>query len=214
MKNEKKQGGTGTLIKIAYRNIWRNKRRTAFCFSAVGIAVFFIVIYSSLIDGMTQSINDLVQVFEFGHVKVVSADFEAEQELLPVWHPVSGGQSWRELAASIQQEIPEIRAVFPRISTYATLQESTIKHALLWGLDIEREMDVSRGGNHFNLTRRNNGLVQGEVPDRGEFRMEVDYSAFYGSTDFISGGGAFLKEGLISVSKEYPDFCIVNIEER
>ncbi|MCL2042943.1 MAG: FtsX-like permease family protein [Treponema sp.] len=170
-----KQGGTGSLIKIAYRNIWRNKRRTAFCFSAVGIAVFFIVIYSSLIDGMTQSINDLVQVFEFGHVRVVSAGYEAEQELMPVWHPVANGTSWRELAASIHQEIPGVRAVFPRIAAYATLQESTIKHALLWGLDIEREMDLSQGGNNFNLTRRNDGLVAGAWPESGRNQVAVGH---------------------------------------
>ena len=168
MNNEYKQGGTASLIKIAYRNIWRNKRRTAFCFSAVGIAVFFIVVYSSLIDGMTKSINDLVQVFEFGHVRVVSSDYEAESELLPVWHPVSDGQSWREMAASIHQ-IPGVRAVFPRITTYATLQESTIKHALLWGLDIEAEM----AENHFNLTRKNDGLVEGSWPRPGTNQAAV-----------------------------------------
>ena len=175
MNNSYKQGGTGSLIKIAYRNIWRNKRRTAFCFSAVGIAVFFIVVYSSLIDGMTQSINDLVQVFEFGHVRVVSADFEAEQELMPVWHPVADGRNWQELAAAIE-ELPGIRSVFPRITTYATLQESTIKHALLWGLDIENETTISRGGNHFNLTRRNDGLVAGAWPQPGTNQAAIGFA--------------------------------------
>ncbi|MCL2067087.1 MAG: ABC transporter permease [Treponema sp.] len=168
MVNENKQGGTGALIKIAYRNIWRNKRRTIFCFSAVGIAVFFIVVYSSLIDGMTRSINDLVQVFELGHVRVVSAQYEAENEYKPVQYPVADGKSWKELAASIG-EIPGVRAVFPRIASLATLQESTIKHATLWGLDIEGEM----AANHFNLTRRNNGLVEGSYPAPGSNECAV-----------------------------------------
>ncbi|MCL1818814.1 MAG: hypothetical protein FWG35_07770, partial [Spirochaetaceae bacterium] len=82
-------------------------RRTIFCFTAVGIAVFFIVIYSSLIDGMTKSIHDVVQVFELGHVKVVSAQYEAENEYMPVQYPVAsgpenpGGKNWKELASSI-----------------------------------------------------------------------------------------------------------------
>ncbi|MCL2761864.1 MAG: ABC transporter permease [Treponema sp.] len=159
MTNEYKQGGTGMLITIAYRNIWRNKRRTLFCFAAVGIAVFFIVIYSSLIDGMTRSINDLVQVFELGHLRVVSAQYEAENEYMPVQYPVADGKSWKELAAPIQA-IPGVRAVFPRISSFATLQESTIKHAILWGVDIENETAL----NHFNLTRKNDGLLEGRWP--------------------------------------------------
>jgi putative ABC transport system permease protein len=153
--------GTGTLIKIAYRNIWRNKRRTIFCFTAVGIAVFFIAIYSSLIDGMTKSINDMVQIFDLGHVRAVSARYEAESEYMPVQYPVADGTSWKELAASIEK-IPGVRAVFPRISSFATLQESTIKHAVLWGLSIEDETSV----NHFNMTDRNDGLFEGRWPAR------------------------------------------------
>jgi putative ABC transport system permease protein len=169
MKSEKlrmsdgyRQGGTGTLIKIAYRNIWRNMRRTLFCFAAVGIAVFFIVVYSSMIDGMIKSINDSVQVYELGHVRVVSAQYEAENEYMPVQYPVADGASWKEMAASIKQ-IPGVREVFPRIASLATLQESTIKHATLWGIDIQREMTA----NNFNMTERNDGLLEGRWPAAG-----------------------------------------------
>ena len=159
MENKYKQGGTGMLIRIAYRNIWRNKRRSLFCFAAVGIAVLFVVFYSSMIEGMIKSINDTVQIYELGHVKVVSSTYEAESEYMPVQYPVADGKSWRELAASIYK-IPGVRAVLPRITTMATLQESTVKHAILWGLDIEKEMTI----NHFNLTRRDEGLEKGRWP--------------------------------------------------
>jgi len=157
--NEYKKGGTGALIKIAFRNIWRNKRRTLFCFAAVGIAVFFIVVYTSMIEGMVESINDTVQIYELGHVRVVSSQYEAESEFLPVQYPVADGKNWRELASDIYR-IPGVRAVLPRITTMATLQESTIKHATLWGLDIEREMEI----NHFNMTNRTDGLIEGRWP--------------------------------------------------
>jgi len=161
-ENNYKKGGTGALIKIAYRNIWRNMRRTLFCFSAVGIAVLFIVIYSSMIDGMTKSINETVQVYELGHVSVVSSQYEAQSEYLPVQYPVADGKSWKELASDIKM-IPGVRDVFPRIATMATLQDSTIKHAVLWGLDIENEMSA----NNFNLTYRSDGLIEGRWPRPG-----------------------------------------------
>ena len=157
-----KKGGTATLIKIAYRNIWRNMRRTLFCFAAVGIAVFFIVIYSAMIEGMTNSINEVVQIYELGHVRVVSSQYEAESEYLPVQYPVADGQSWKELADKIYQ-IPGVTAVLPRITTMATLQESTVKHAILWGVDIEKELEI----NNFNMTERNDGLIEGRWPSAG-----------------------------------------------
>ena len=159
MNKEYKQGGRLMLIKIAYRNIWRNKRRTIFCFAAVAVAVFFMVVYTSLIVGMTKNIFDVVQLYELGHVTVVSSQYEAEREFMPVQYPVADGKSWKELAADIYK-IPGVRAVMPRITTMATLQESTVKHAVLWGLNIEKEMAT----NHFNMTNRDDGLVEGRWP--------------------------------------------------
>jgi putative ABC transport system permease protein len=168
MTNEYKHGGTGTLIKIAYRNIWRNKRRTFFCITAVGIAVFFIVLYSSMIEGMLRNIVEVVQIYDLGHVKVVSSQYEAENEYMPVQYPVSDGRSWKELASSIKK-IPGVCAVFPRISSLATLQESTTKHAILWGLCIEDEM----AANHFNLTDRSDGLLEGRWPAPGSHECAI-----------------------------------------
>ncbi|MDR1894598.1 MAG: ABC transporter permease [Spirochaetales bacterium] len=150
---------TPSLIKIAFRNIFRNRRRTLFCIVAVGIAVFFIVLYSSLISGMLKSMHQVIQVFELGHVRAVSAQYEAESEYSPVQYPVAEGRSLAEITAAIRG-IPGVKAVFPRISAMATLQESSVKHATLWGLDMAGETAV----NYFNLTDRTDGLVEGRYP--------------------------------------------------
>lgn len=50
-------------------------------------------------------------------------------------------------------------------------------------------------------------MVRGKAPERGLFRMEVEYLAE--KRDFYSGISCFLLEGFDSISKEYPDNCIV-----
>jgi putative ABC transport system permease protein len=154
-----RRGGTEALIKIAYRNIWRNTRRTALCVTAVGIAVFFIIIIQSLMGGMITGIEKVVRVFDTGHVSAVSADYEAEKEYMPVQYPVGNGRAYSELETEIKA-IPGVKAVFPRISAFATLQDSTVKHAMLWGIDVEGETAV----NNFNMTSRDNGLLEGRYP--------------------------------------------------
>ena len=62
MKTKFKQGGTFTMIKIAYRNIWRNKRRSLFCLSAVGLAVFFLVFYGSFQDGQIKGVEEVCKI--------------------------------------------------------------------------------------------------------------------------------------------------------
>jgi putative ABC transport system permease protein len=124
--------------------------------------VFVFVILMSHDDGQTRCVYDTVQLYEEGHVKALSAQFEAENEYMPVQYPVAGGRSWKELAASIYK-INGVRAILPRISSIATLQESTIKHAVLWGLDIQAETEA----NHFNLAAHNDGLIKGRWPESG-----------------------------------------------
>jgi ABC-type lipoprotein release transport system permease subunit len=130
-----------------------------FCVAAVGIAVFFIVFYSSLIAGMINSMDEVVQVFELGHVRAVSAQYEAESEYSPVQYPVAEGKRLSTVLDQIKA-IPGVKAAFPRISAYATLQESVIKHANLWGMNMRDEVLV----NNFNLTNRNDGLLEGRYP--------------------------------------------------
>ena len=63
------------------------------------------------------------------------------------------------------------------------------------------------------LSGRKGITIQGGNPERGEFYMEI-LALDTEDEGFLAGVGAFLEEGLISVSKEYPDFCKVSIERR
>jgi uncharacterized protein YsxB (DUF464 family) len=62
------------------------------------------------------------------------------------------------------------------------------------------------------LSKREGIKISHEAPERGEFRLEI-LSVTGENREFLAGVGTFLKEGLLSVSKEYPDFCIVCVEE-
>jgi len=160
MKIEReKTGGLAALATIAYRNIWRNARRTALCVAAVGIAVFFNIFMKSFIEGMMDSIELVIQTFETGHVSVSSSGYEEEKEYFPVQFPVADGRDSDEVIAELEA-LPGVKAVLPRITSYATLFDSVKKHALLWGIRPERE----KAAHALNLTDRGDGLVEGRYP--------------------------------------------------
>lgn len=161
-KTGTKIGGLSALVTIAYRNIWRNGRRTALCVVAVAIAVFFNIFMGSWMDGMLAGIEEVVRTYETGHVNAVTDRFEEDREYYPVQFPIAGGRSSDELIAELE-DIPGVKAALPRITAYATLFDSTVKHALLWGVDTEKERRV----NHLNLTDRDDGLVTGRFPAAG-----------------------------------------------
>jgi len=147
------------LITIAVRNIRRNLRRTALCIVAVGIAVFFTIIAHSMIRGMTENVDNVVRTFDTGDVAVVSADYEANQEFMPVQYPVSNGMSEDDLTALVKKA-PDVKYVFPRIMTLAALENTTEKNGFLWGFRIADET----AAHSFNLTKKTDGLIEGRWP--------------------------------------------------
>lgn len=163
MKIKHKNRSFTVLSVIAWRNIWRNGRRTALCIVAVGIAVFFIIFMQTWINGMVRGMEEIVQTFDSGHVSVVSQKFNEEREYFPVQYPVSDGMNTKELVRKLES-IEGVKAALPRVTAYASLFDSMLKHAILWGIDIEKEMSV----NDFNLTEKSNGLVEGRFPDPGK----------------------------------------------
>jgi uncharacterized protein YsxB (DUF464 family) len=62
------------------------------------------------------------------------------------------------------------------------------------------------------LSNRKDITIRGSIPGEGNFSMEAEHSPE--GREFLAGAGAFLIEGLLSVSAEFPDYCKVNIERR
>jgi len=62
------------------------------------------------------------------------------------------------------------------------------------------------------LSDRKDIKIRGSIPDEGNFFVETEYSAE--GREFLSAAGAFLVEGLLSVSEEFPEYCNVILERR
>ena len=62
------------------------------------------------------------------------------------------------------------------------------------------------------LAERKGLTIRGDIPDQGNFYLEVDYTPE--GREFLAAAGAFLIEGLVSVSEEFPQHCKVFMERR
>ena len=159
------------FLLMAYRNLNRNRRRTVLCVVAVALAVFFNIFMQAWIQGMYDSIEEVIRTFETGHIHIASKQYEKEKEYLPVQYPLEDGEPVEELERRLHT-IPAVETVFPRIQTYASFFEGLVKHGLVWGIDTEGETAY----HFFNLTKRNEGLVEGRYPRKGENACAVGSS--------------------------------------
>ena len=62
------------------------------------------------------------------------------------------------------------------------------------------------------LSGRKGITIRGSIPEQGNYIMEAEYTPE--GREFLAGAGAFLIEGISSVSAEFPDYCKVIIERR
>lgn len=147
-----------TLLKLAWRNIWRNKRRTLITIASILFAVFFAVFMQSIQKGAWGKIMDNVVNFYFGYAQIHTKGYWGEQSINKSFQLTDEIQ---KLAA----ESPDIEALVPRLESYAlAANESNTTGVLVVGTDPESEA---------NMTKLSERVVEGSYFQKGEQAVMV-----------------------------------------
>jgi len=68
-----------TVLKIAWRSIWRNWRRTLISMSAVGVGLLLVIVYSGVLAGLLGDAKDQLDNIGMGHVEITAAGWRAHR---------------------------------------------------------------------------------------------------------------------------------------
>ncbi len=137
------------FIKLAWRNIWRNWRRTILTSLAVAFGMISIIFSYSYIKGVSESIYRTLIETELGHVKIVSREFLRLERVMPKDQLVYNAQSIEDGISSL-----------PGISTMT----ERIKFRLILSSEEENEPGLGIGINpeqEKNLFDLRQHLIQG-----------------------------------------------------
>lgn len=141
------------LIKIAWRNVWRNKRRSFITIAAIFIAIFLTILMRSLQLGMYENmIKNVVGSFS-GYVQIHSKGY---------WEDKNIDNSFEVGRSTINniKEIEGVSNVIKRIQT-GVLSSNNNLSKFLYITGIEQEEEEK-------LTDWNKRLVDGRLLDRGD----------------------------------------------
>lgn len=140
------------IIKLAIRNIWRNKRRTLITAASILFAVFFSVAIMSIQVGTWDHMVDSIVHYHFGYAQVHKNGYWDDKSIdnafdaSPVIEQLTGQ--------------PHISQLVPRVESFALASSGTLtKGALVIGMDPEKE---------DRLTKTKSRLVKGEYLDNGD----------------------------------------------
>jgi ABC-type lipoprotein release transport system permease subunit len=69
------------LVKLGYRNIWRNRRRTFLTMSAMAVATMMVILMLGIFDGMLWSMIDNATQMYHGHIKISAKGYFDERKV-------------------------------------------------------------------------------------------------------------------------------------
>lgn len=185
-------------LTLAWRNIWRNRRRTLITAFALVFAVVASVFMQSLNRGSHEQMLDHMIRFSTGYVRLQDYRFEAEPSLDNTF-PYDGAMRSRVLATDAG-----IVSVVPRIEAFMlAANDQSTRGSLVFGIELEDEQafngfrDRLSAGRFFDDGERAVVLAEG-LAER--LRLSVgDTVALLGQGRFgMSASGLFEIVGLVS----------------
>ncbi|MBI9066298.1 MAG: ABC transporter permease [Salinivirgaceae bacterium] len=125
------------LIKMAWRNIWRNKRRTLITIASIFFAVFFAVIMRAFQLGTYEHmIHQAIESFT-GYIQIQDKEFFDDPSLDNSFK--YGGE-----LANIVENNKEIKVAVPRVASFSLASTGMqSKGVLVTGIDPLREKELS-----------------------------------------------------------------------
>lgn len=149
------------LLKIAWRNLWRNKKRTLITIASVFFGVLWAVLLKSLQTGSFDNmVNNMVK-FTSGYVQIQNADYKQTKSLNNSFKPDS------DLLSLLEQN-ENVLIYTPRLESYAlAASEEQSFGTAVFGVSPENEEQISNLSQWIvegaYLTASDNGIIVGEL---------------------------------------------------
>lgn len=147
------------ILIMAWRNIWRNKRRTLITVASIFFAVFFAVVMRSFqLGSYEHMIHQAIESFS-GYIQIQNKDFFDDPTL------DNSLQFDENLIESINQ-VDNIKVAVPRIESFALASTGTqSKGVLVTGIDPVKEKALSDPENRVVKYRFTTDIVQKIIRD-------------------------------------------------
>lgn len=101
---------SGFLLKLAFRNLWRQRRRTVLTFAALSVGVVMIIFFDSLYEGLDDlGTKNLIEL-ETAHIQIMSEEGFEDDRFLSLDYAFEDGQLYQAV-----QQLDEVVGITPRL---------------------------------------------------------------------------------------------------
>jgi len=124
-------------IKLAWRNLWRNSRRSMITMASIFFGVILSTLMTSLQNGSYDAMIDNVVKFYSGYAQVFTEDYDENRT-------INNTYELHDILITTITNIPEVTHISPRLEYFALASsEELTKGAVIIGIDPDMENDVT-----------------------------------------------------------------------
>jgi len=122
-----------SIAKIAWRNLWRNRRRTFITVASILFGVLLSAYLTSMQEGSYDEIVDVVVKYYSGHIQVHDKEYWQNKS-------INNSFEYPEQLISQYSRHPEVKQAFPRLESFALVSSEKItKGAIVIGINPIKE---------------------------------------------------------------------------
>ncbi|WP_159518039.1 ABC transporter permease [Sunxiuqinia indica] len=126
-----------TNLKLAWRNIWRNRRRTLITVASIFFGVLLSTFMTSMQEGTYSKMIDNVVSFYSGYIQIHQNDYWDNKTIEYTFQP-------NDSLIQVLQENQEITSYVPRLESFTLMSyENSTKGAALIGIDPTKENQMT-----------------------------------------------------------------------
>ncbi|HMD68028.1 MAG TPA: FtsX-like permease family protein [Chitinivibrionales bacterium] len=206
-----------SLIRLAFRNVGRNRRRSILAFVSVAISLTVIVFAQGFVNGFVQSFVKNATKNDAGHIRIAAKKFEERSRFFPVSYTVANPDSVIRAIERDPAVSREIALVTPRITFGVLLSNGGLnKSALALAGDPEKEKEllllqksILPGGRYLSGPR---DLIMGSAMAKSlRFRVGDTVRVMTSGSDYALHLKKFVVAGLFSTGMNVFDDMMFQI---
>ncbi|VAW21435.1 Lipoprotein release ABC-type transport system, LolE-like permease protein [hydrothermal vent metagenome] len=122
-----------TNFKLAWRNLWRNRRRTLITVASIFFGVLLSAYMTSMQEGSYEKMVDIVVKFYSGYIQIHNEKYWENKS-------INNTFDYDEALVRKVQKHKEVEMVFPRLESFALASSDELtKGAMVFGINPEKE---------------------------------------------------------------------------